>query len=98
MKKGKILKILIAVLVALLFAVLTVWLFPYVMKLREEETRAALGKYIDSFGIWGVLIMLAIQILQVVFAIIPGEPIEILAGVLYGTLQAFSFRPREYFL
>lgn len=85
MKKGKVLKLIIVIAAAILFIGLTVWLFPYVLKLKDEDTRAALGDFIDSFGIWGILIMLAIQILQVVFAIIPGEPIEILAGVLYGT-------------
>ena len=85
MKKGKILKILAVAAIVLLFAGVTVWLFPYVLKLSDENNRTTFSEFLGSFGIWGILIMLAIQILQVIFAVIPGEPIEILAGVMYGT-------------
>mgnify|MGYP002589264205 CR=1 FL=1 len=34
----------------------------------------------------GLLVVLGIQILQVVIAFIPGEPVEIFSGALYGTV------------
>lgn len=45
--------------------------------------------YIDSLGFFGIFVLFFVQILQVVIAIIPGEAIEILAGILYGTLLGF---------
>lgn len=42
--------------------------------------------FTDSLGILGVIFMLFVQILQVILAFIPGEPIEIAAGALYGTV------------
>ena len=45
-----------------------------------------LEEKIEALGIVGVLIMLFIQILQVFVAFIPGEPVEILMGVMYGTV------------
>lgn len=45
--------------------------------------------YIESLGFLGIFVLLIVQILQVVIAIIPGEAVEILAGLLYGTLLGF---------
>lgn len=43
-------------------------------------------EYIQSFGTFGFLVAIAIQVLQVVIAIIPGEVIEIGIGYAYGWL------------
>lgn len=48
-----------------------------------------LEMYIESAGFFGVFILLFVQILQVVIAIIPGELVEVLAGLLYGTLLGY---------
>ena len=40
--------------------------------------------WVDSHGIWGNLAFLGMMILQVVVAIIPGEPLEIGAGYTFG--------------
>lgn len=80
-KAGKLMALLLAVGAV---AVLTVWLFPYVLSLKDEAVRAQFEATISSLGVWGFFVMLFIQILQVVIAIIPGEPVEIISGVLYG--------------
>ena len=59
---------------------------------REElwailTSQAARDQFIDwvqSKGIWGILVFLALQILQVVVAVLPGEPVELMAGALFG--------------
>lgn len=45
--------------------------------------------YIESLGFFGIFVLMFVQILQVVIAIIPGEAVEVLAGLLYGTLLGF---------
>ncbi|MEG2770511.1 MAG: VTT domain-containing protein, partial [Oscillospiraceae bacterium] len=35
---------------------------------------------------WGILAFLGLQLLQIIVAVIPGEPIELMAGALYGTV------------
>lgn len=45
--------------------------------------------FIESAGFFGVFVLLFVQILQVVIAVIPGEVVEVLAGVLYGTLIGY---------
>jgi uncharacterized membrane protein YdjX (TVP38/TMEM64 family) len=47
--------------------------------------------YIESKGHWGVLIYIALQILQIVIAVIPGEPIQIAGGYIYGTFKGFLY-------
>ena len=90
MKTKKILKIAGIALLVIAVCVLTVWLFPKVMKLADETERQKFKSFIESLGPWGVAVMLAIQMIQVVFAVIPGEPIEILAGFMYGTFGGLA--------
>ncbi len=59
---------------------------PIINSLTQETEREAFKQKIDSFGFGGVLVMLFIQVLQVIVAFIPGEPVEILMGVMYGTV------------
>lgn len=65
---------------------LTIILLPYFQRLPEPEYQAAIQNWINKMGGAGILLILAIQIVQVVIAFIPGEPVEILAGALYGTV------------
>lgn len=43
--------------------------------------------WIDSFGFLGRLVFIGIIVLQVIIAIIPGEPFEIAAGYAYGSIE-----------
>lgn len=74
-----------AVLIFLIVAITaTVLLFPFFMNIGTEEGRVLMQKQIYDLGAWGVFMFLGLQILQVVIALIPGEPVEIIGGVLYG--------------
>lgn len=57
---------------------------PWIKTLYDPALRDAFAAFVESLGIWGYMLMFFIQVVQVVIAIIPGEPIELLAGVLYG--------------
>ena len=59
-------------------------LIPLVFSLKNPENQAKFKSHIEEFGILGWLTLLTIQILQIFIAFIPGEIIEILAGILYG--------------
>jgi len=47
---------------------------------NPEEFR----QWVDSFGIWGRLIFFGIVVFQVIVAFVPGEPIELAAGYVFG--------------
>ena len=40
--------------------------------------------WIDGFGVWGIIVFVAIRVLQTVVKFIPTEPIEIGAGLVWG--------------
>ena len=58
---------------------------PLVRQFREspESFRA----YVESHGALGKLLMIGITVLQVVIALLPGEPFELAAGFVFGWLQ-----------
>ena len=72
-----------ALLVIALIA-LTVYLFPQIAKLKDDSVREQTRDFIKDRGAVGVLLMLGIQLLQIILSIIPGEPVEILFGFIYG--------------
>lgn len=76
-------------LIAIALVVMTVWFvahfWRYFSSFGDERSRDALKDAILEYRPFDMLILLAIQIVQVVIAIIPGGPIEVVAGLIYGT-------------
>lgn len=68
----------------LLLLALTLIFLPEIKKLGTEEGREAFGQWIDGLGFGGWLVSLGIQLLQIFVAFIPGEPVELLLGYLWG--------------
>lgn len=64
--------------------VLTIALWPYIKTLGTSEGREAFGEWVDGLGFGGWLVSLGIQLLQIFVAFIPGEPVELLLGYLWG--------------
>ena len=52
--------------------------------LTQPAARDAFVAYVRGTGVTGFLAFLGLQVLQVVVAVLPGEPVEIMAGALYG--------------
>ena len=86
-KKKRILRIAFScLLLAGVLTVLTVLALPYVRRLSDPETQRFIQNWIEEQGLWGIFILLGLQVLQVIIAFIPGEPMELLAGALCGAL------------
>ncbi|MDR2932403.1 MAG: VTT domain-containing protein [Oscillospiraceae bacterium] len=85
-RKIKIFKIVVFVIFALIFAAATVVATLWVFSLREPDKLAAFQDMLSSLGIWGFFVLVVIQYVQIVIAFIPGGPIQIAAGALYGPL------------
>ena len=66
--------------VLVLAALVTLFVWRWLASFSEEGFRA----YIRSFGAWGWVVMLGLQILQVFVALIPGELLESAAGYAFG--------------
>ncbi|MEG0616472.1 MAG: VTT domain-containing protein [Oscillospiraceae bacterium] len=75
----------ISALVALILA--GIKLTPVLMALINDKS--SFEAKISEMGFSGWLCILCIQILQIIIAVIPGEPIELVSGMLYGTFGGF---------
>lgn len=85
--KGKV----ITILVGILIIGLIIYLFPLLKQLLSEEGRIAFKAKLDSFGMGKFGVLFALQILQILLVVIPGEPLEILAGMCFGTFWGTVF-------
>ena len=62
-----------------------VWSYPYARDfMLYPETRQQLADAIDALGAWGPLLVFVVQVAQIILAFLPGEPVEVLAGMICG--------------
>jgi uncharacterized membrane protein YdjX (TVP38/TMEM64 family) len=87
MKKNKIdmLKILLLAIFIIGLILLTLTFGRDLTLLLKDPKK--FEEWIHSFGTLGILVFIAVQIIQVVIFIIPGEVVQVAGGYLYGTLM-----------
>lgn len=90
-KKVKFGKILIGILVVLMIIGIIAYMVPVLKNLNTQEGQSLFRDKINEAGILGLLWLLGIQIAQIFLMFVPGEPIEILAGMCYGGLWGTIF-------
>ena len=74
----------------LFFLLLCAACLPLIRWMFQPEFGPWLQGKVEAMGIWGVLALLGVQILQIVVAIIPGEPVELAAGAMYGAFGGLA--------
>ena len=88
-KVRKIIQIILMVLFVIIMGVVTYYSIPVIKSLPTEEGRLELQHKVESYGVFAPGFYIIICMLQVVVAIIPGEPLEIVGGVLFGGIGGF---------
>ena len=90
-------KLVLAVKVGLVAAMLGLAAYlgiryaPYFKQLINDPSNIVQFRdFVKSFGAPGVVVLLLIQVLQVFFAVIPADPIELAAGMCYGGFWGFA--------
>lgn len=73
---------LLAFIAIVVIIVVAAW--PYIADVFSEGGVERLVERVQNAGPFGVLILLGMQFLQVVVAFIPGEVVQIAAGLMYG--------------
>ncbi len=92
MKQKRWLKVLLALLVIGLVAFLCIrYLLPLSHLLTTEEGRMEIGSAIEEYGIFAPLIFIGMMALQIVIAFIPGGPMELLGGMLFGSVRGILY-------
>ena len=82
-KKKVGLAITIAIVVFLVLVCIVVGI--PLLKFAKDPERFRI--WVDSLGVWGYLAFIGILVFQIIFAFIPGEPFELLAGYAFGALE-----------
>lgn len=82
--KSNTIRIIIMIIFCFAIVGISIFMIPVIKMLSSQEGRGKLKEIVESFGAWGPLMFVGIQVVQVVIAIIPGEPIEIIGGMLFG--------------
>lgn len=77
---------ILSIAVFLLFCVFAGWYVcvPMVRMARDPQQFQA---WVDRSGIWGRLLFVGMVYLQVIVALIPGEPLELAGGYAFGALE-----------
>lgn len=90
-KKQKIIKILLLTLVIAIFVGLIIYLIPLMKEISTKEGQLAFRQKIEDLGFLGILVLFLLQLAQIVLVVLPGEPLELLAGMCYGTIGGAIF-------
>lgn len=86
-KSYKIIRITLQILIITLLIIgaiyLTIKLFPYFIRVKQdEEYKNYIVNKIRNYGNFSSFIIIILQIIQTIFMIIPGGPIVMIAGIL----------------
>ncbi len=84
-KHKKLLGSLLIAFAVIFCAVITIFIGKPLIEFAKEPEK--FQAWIDSFGILGRLVFIGIIVLQVIIALIPGEPFEIAAGYAFGSVE-----------
>ena len=90
-KKIKIIKIIMLILTIIAMIGMTIYLFPVMKNLSTYEGQIAFKEKVNNSGIYGFLALLGLQFAQIFLVVLPGEPLEILAGMCYGAVGGTLF-------
>lgn len=79
-----------AMVIFLVFCAVVGWYIGVPM-VRLAEDPEAFRQWVDQFGFWGKLAFVAMVVVQVLVALIPGEPLELAAGYAFGAVEGSIF-------
>ena len=90
-KKTKAFKYILFIIALAIVIGLIIYLFPVIKNLSTAEGQMDFKEHVANLGILGYLALFGIQFAQIFLIILPGEPIEILAGMCYGGVKGLIF-------
>lgn len=85
------LKIIMFILVIGILSYAIYYLFPIMKDISTQEGQIVFKEKITNSGIGGISMLFGLQLAQIFLVILPGEPLEILAGMCYGSFWGTIF-------
>lgn len=86
-KKQKVLRYVVIFSALIIFIFLIAQFIPIFKELLSEEGRNCFKEQIQGLGFKGVLVLIGLMCSQVLLPILPGEPVEVLAGMCFGPIN-----------
>lgn len=90
-KKSKTLKILLMIIVIAILVGAMAYLIPIMKDISSKEGQVEFKNKVEKTGLLGMLSLFGLQVAQIFLIILPGEPIEVLAGMCYGSVWGTVF-------
>lgn len=87
----KIIKISLLILSLIIFISLIAYLFPLMKDLTTHEGQIRFKEEIGKYGIFSGVILFLLELAQIFLVVLPGEPLEVLAGMFYGSVGGSIF-------
>lgn len=84
--------------IAVIFVAASIAMLPLIRLLSNEAGQAVIVEKMQDFGIFAPLLFVLLQIIQVVIAVIPGGPVPIIGGILFGEWGALALCLAGFFL
>lgn len=97
-KKMKLIRTIVLIAAIAVFVGLIAYLFPVMKNLSTHEGQIAFKERVDNSGVLGFLSLIGLQIAQIFLVVLPGEPLEILAGMCYGAVGGTIFLLFSFFV
>lgn len=85
-KKVKIFKFMVLIAFLCIMVFLTWQVLPIFKSISTEEGRVTFKQEIEGLGAKGIFSIIGLMIVQIFLPILPGEPVEVLAGMSYGPI------------
>ena len=89
--KAKIMKLIALIIIVAILLIATIYMIPIIKQINTPQGQIQFKEKITNSGIVGVLILFGLELAQVVLAILPGEPVELLAGICFGPIWGTIF-------
>ena len=83
-EKIKKARIVLTICIIIGLAIFLWKLVPLMADLSTKDGQIAFKNKISDMGFLGVLLLFGLQLLQILLVVLPGEPLEVLAGMCYG--------------
>lgn len=91
LNKVQILKLIAFVVVVGICIYATIYLYPTIKNITTPEGQIKFKNEITNSGIKGMLMLFYLEIAQIILAVLPGEPLEVLTGMCYGSIGGMIF-------
>lgn len=91
LNKAKIIKLTALIIILIILTIATIYMMPIIKQINTPEGQIEFKEKITNSGITGILILFGLELAQVVLAILPGEPVELLAGICFGPIWGTIF-------